>query len=102
VAGAATVIDEALTSLSRANVCSYSAVVRFLSRHDAGPAGTWWAAVAEYPRAAPGVVRELLLSHSVVCDPLAAEQALAWARAHPAWTDDPAPLVIEDPTDSAR
>jgi hypothetical protein len=56
--------------------------VRFLARHDAGPAGAWWAAVAEYPYAAPGVVRELLLSPSVVCDPLEAEQALAWARAH--------------------
>jgi hypothetical protein len=38
-----------------------------------------------------------LVSGSVVCDPLEAEQALAWARAHPAWIDDPAPLVIEDP-----
>src|SRR3954451_13427998 len=30
-----------------------------LSRHAAGPAGAWWAAVAEYPHAAPGTVREL-------------------------------------------
>jgi hypothetical protein len=29
--------------------------------------------------------------------PLEAEQALAWARAHPAWIDDPAPLVVENP-----
>jgi hypothetical protein len=43
-------------------------------------------------------VRELLLSGSVVGDPVEAEQALAWAREHPAWTDDPAPLVIENPT----
>jgi hypothetical protein len=96
------VIDDALGGLSGANACSYAAAVRFLARHDAGPAGAWWAAVAEYPHAAPGVVRELLLSGSVVCDPLEAEQALAWARAHPAWMDDPAPLVIEDPKDSAR
>jgi len=42
-------------------------------------------------------VRELLAGGSVVCDPLEAEQALAWARAHPAWTPDPAPLVVENP-----
>jgi hypothetical protein len=71
------VIDDALNGLSRANTCSYAAVVRFLARHDAGPAGAWWAAVAKYPHGAPGVVRELLLSRSVVCDPLEAEQALA-------------------------
>jgi len=71
--------------------------VRFLHRHDAGPASAWWAAVAVYPHGAPGVVRELLLSRSVACDPVEAEQALAWARAHPAWIDDPAPLVIEAP-----
>jgi hypothetical protein len=42
-------------------------------------------------------VRELLVNRSVVCDPVEAEQALAWAQAHPAWVQDPAPLVIEDP-----
>jgi len=40
---------------------------------------------------------ELLPSGSVACDPVEAEQALAWARAHPAWIDGPAPLVMEDP-----
>jgi hypothetical protein len=50
-------------------------------------------------RGAPGIVRELLLSRSVGCDPLEAEQALAWAKAHPRWSDDSAPLVIEDPND---
>jgi hypothetical protein len=44
-------------------------------------------------------VRELLLSRSVGCDRLEAEQALAWARAHPAWVDDPAPLAAEEPND---
>lgn len=44
-------------------------------------------------------MRELLRSRSVVCDPHEAEQALAWAKAHPLWSDDPAPLVIEDPND---
>jgi hypothetical protein len=33
----------------------------------------------------------------VACDPLEAEQALASARAHPAWIEDPAPLVVESP-----
>jgi hypothetical protein len=47
-------------------------------------------------------LRELLLSRSVACDPVEAEQALAWARAHPAWIDGPAPLVMADPNDDAR
>jgi hypothetical protein len=71
--------------------------VRFLRRCDSGPAGAWWEAVARYPHGAPGIVRELLRSRSVVGDPLEAEQALAWARAHPAWIEDPAPLVVENP-----
>jgi hypothetical protein len=53
--------------------------------------------VADYPHGAPGIVRELLLSGSVVCDPVEAEQAIAWGRAHPAWTDEPAPLYAHDP-----
>jgi hypothetical protein len=40
--------------------------------------------VADYPYGAPGIVRKLLLSASVVCDPAEAEQAIAWGRAHPA------------------
>jgi hypothetical protein len=72
--------------------------MRFLRRcDDSPPAAAWWAAVAESPHGAPGIVRELLLSRSVACDPVEAEQALAWALAHPAWIDDPAPLVTEDP-----
>jgi hypothetical protein len=73
------------------------AAVRFLRRHDTGPAGAWWAAVAAHPADAPDIVRELLRSRSVVCDPLEAEQALAWGRAHPGWVEDPAPLAIENP-----
>jgi hypothetical protein len=42
-------------------------------------------------------VQKLLASRCVVCDPLEAEQALAWAQVHPAWVQDPAPLMIEDP-----
>ena len=71
--------------------------MRFLRRCDTGAAGAWWEAVAEYPAAAPGVVRELLRSSSVVCDGQEAEQALAWARAHPLWTETPAPLIRVDP-----
>jgi hypothetical protein len=55
--------------------------------------------VADYPNGAPGVARELLDSRSVVCDPVEAEQALAWARDHPAWIEHPAPLAIESPND---
>jgi hypothetical protein len=71
--------------------------VRFLRRDDAGQAGAWWAAVSDHPGGAPGIVRELLHGASVVCDPIEAEQAMAWARAHPAWTEQPAPLVMLDP-----
>jgi len=80
-------------------MCSYDVTVRFLKRHDDGPARAWWEAVAVYPQGAPAIVGELLRnSRSVVCDSVEAKQAVAWARAHPAWTDDPAPLVIVDPT----
>jgi len=53
--------------------------------------------VADYPHSAPGIVRELLVTGSVVCDPTEAEQAIASGRARPAWTDDPAPLYALDP-----
>jgi hypothetical protein len=71
-------------------------VVLYLRRRDEGPAAAWWAEVERYPHAAPGIVRELLKGQSVICDPAEAEQALAWARAHPAWTDHPAPLYAHD------
>ena len=70
-----------------------------LVRHDAGAATAWWEAVAAHPSRAPGTVRKLMrTARSLACDAVDAKQALAWARAHPAWTDDPAPLVIVDPT----
>jgi hypothetical protein len=47
-------------------------------------------------------VRELLLSRSVVCDPVDAEQPWRGRERTRAGMDDPAPLVIEDPKDSAR
>lgn len=86
---------------SDANVrSSRLARVRFLVRHDEHPeAAAWWDAVSEYPGGAPGIIRELLrTSRSVVCGDLEAEQALAWARAHPAWTDDEPALIADETT----
>jgi hypothetical protein len=71
--------------------------MRYLCRSDVALAAAFWLDVARYPAGAPGVVRELLASDSVVCDPLEARQAMAWARAHPAWVDEPAPLYEYDP-----
>lgn len=72
-------------------------VVLYLRRNDDGPAARWWSDVERYAHGAPGIVRELMRGTSVACDPTEAEQALAWARAHPAWIDDPAPLYSFDP-----
>jgi hypothetical protein len=54
-------------------------------RHDDHPdEAAWWKAVADYPSSVPGIVGELLRdSRSVVCDSTEADQAMAWARAHP-------------------
>jgi hypothetical protein len=76
---------------------SYACGMLYLRRNDSGPAAGWWAEVERYASGAPAIVRELIRGPSVVCDPVEAEQALAWARAHPAWVDDPAPLYAYDP-----
>jgi hypothetical protein len=77
--------------ISRTYVRRVISAIRFLRRRDdCEPAAAWWAAVADCPHGGPGIVRELLLSRSVACDAAEAEQALAWARAQPAWIDDPA------------
>jgi hypothetical protein len=68
-----------------------------LRRCDDGPAAAWWYEVEQHPHAAPGIVRELLRGTSAICYATEAEQAIAWARAHPAWLDDPAPLYVHDP-----
>ena len=68
----------------------------YLRRRDEGPAAAWWAEVEQHPHAAPGIVRELMRAPSVICCATKAEQALAWARAHPAWTDEPAPVHAHD------
>ena len=39
--------------------------MRFLERHDDGPAGAWWEAVANYPGGAPGIVGERLRASPV-------------------------------------
>lgn len=61
----------------------------YLRRRDEGPAAAWWAEVEQHPHAAPGIVRELMRGPSVICCATKAEQALAWARACPALTDEP-------------
>ncbi len=70
--------------------------VWFLRQRDTDQAQAWWAAVAELPHAAPGIIRELLRDPSVVCDRTEALQALSWAKAHPAWRDDEPPLEAVD------
>jgi hypothetical protein len=52
--------------------------------------------VSDYP-GAPGIMRELLHGPFVVCDRIEAEEAMEWGRAHPAWTDEPAPLAMVYP-----
>jgi hypothetical protein len=73
------------------------AAMLFLRRNDKGAAAAWWAEIEQHPHAAPGIVRELMRGPSAVCYAIEAEQALAWARAHPAWVEDPAPLYAHDP-----
>ena len=80
-----------------ANTRSCAPVVLYLRRRDTSETAPWWADVERYVAGAPGIVRELLRGASVACDPIEAEQALAWARAHPAWIEDPAPLYAHDP-----
>jgi hypothetical protein len=70
--------------------------VWFLRRRQSDEARQWWAAVAEFPHGAPGLIRELLRGTSVVCDKGEALQALAWAKAHPQWRDDHPALEAVD------
>jgi hypothetical protein len=46
------------------------------------------------PSSAPALVRELGRGPSVVCSEVEARQALAWAKAHPAWDDDDPALAV--------
>jgi hypothetical protein len=76
--------------------------VLYLRRRDTPETAPWWDEVERYADGAPGIVRELLRGSSVACDPVEAEQALAWAKAHPAWVEDPAPLYAHDPNADMR
>jgi hypothetical protein len=69
----------------------------YLRRRDTGPAAHGGPTSSAMRAGRPGIVRELMRGPSVACDPTEAEQALAWARAHPAWIEDPAPLYAHDP-----
>jgi hypothetical protein len=71
--------------------------MQFLHRRaDTDAAQAWWAAVARYPRAAPGLIQELARSRSVVAESIEIQQAVGWARAHPTWRDDDPPFVALD------
>jgi hypothetical protein len=55
----------------------------------------FWRAVALEHADAPPAMRELARGDSsVVCDRAEADASLAWARAHRAWTESPAPVSI--------
>lgn len=58
----------------------------------------WWAAIEESPHEAPRPIRELARprQRAVVGTKLEFDQALAWARAHPAWNDDDPAFVVHD------
>jgi hypothetical protein len=71
-------------------------VVPYLRRRHTGSTAAWWTDVERHASAAPGIVRELLRGDSIICDPAEAEQALAWARAHPGWVEDSPPLYVVD------
>lgn len=69
----------------------------FLCRRvESAAAAAWWEEVSRHPHAAPGIVHELVRGSSVAADPLEIQQAVGWARAHPAWRDDDPPLLVQD------
>ena len=69
----------------------------FLCRRvESAGAAAWWQQVHRDEHAAPGIVREFMRGTSVAADPLEIQQAVGWARAHPAWRDDDPPLVVKD------
>lgn len=56
----------------------------------------FWVAVAADHRGAPAALQELARGdNSVVSVPDEAEESVAWATRHPAWTWSPAPVWIE-------
>lgn len=91
-----------LRHVGRARVRLACRGVQFLRRRDTDETAAWWAAVADFPSSAPGLVSELLRGPSVVCERVEGEQALAWARAHPAWSDDTPAVDLVDPNRADR
>src|SRR3954453_24059136 len=84
------------------NVCSYDGCVVFLVRRDSTDASAaWWHELRRYDSAAPAIIRELLRGPSVVADAIEIRQAVAGARAHPAWRDDDPPLLAQDKATAA-
>lgn len=69
--------------------------MQFLRKHlDERTAGFWEQLRADHV-GAPAALQELARGDvSVVCDVEEAEASLAWARAHAAWTEEPAPLFV--------
>jgi hypothetical protein len=64
------------------------------ARRVAATSGFWTALEADHV-GAPSALQELARGDaSVVCDPSEATASLTWARQHPAWLDDPAPVWI--------
>jgi hypothetical protein len=73
------------------------ALMLFLARRTDTPAAqAWWQDIRPHDGGAPSLIRELLRSPSVAADPIEAQQAVAWARAHPAWRDEDPPLIARD------
>jgi hypothetical protein len=68
---------------------------RLVRRSSTAPAKAWWNAVQTRIGAAPWVVQELYESASVAADPLEIQQAVGWARVHPAWRDDGPPFMAQ-------
>jgi hypothetical protein len=68
---------------------------RLVRRSSTAPAKAWWNAVQIRIGVAPRVVQELVESASVAADPLEIQQAVGWARAHPAWRDDDPPFMAQ-------
>lgn len=55
----------------------------------------FWDTLARDHASAPAALQELARGdNSVVCDRAEADAALAWARAHWAWTESPQPVAI--------
>jgi len=71
----------------------WSRMPRLVRRSSTSPAKAWWNAVVSRVDEAPRVVQELVESASAAADPLEIQQAVGWARAHPAWRDDDPPFM---------